>query len=79
MLLPLPRGDQVYASPVLADGKIYYVGRGGKTYVVAASPEYKLLATNDLGDRSAFNSSPVVADRRLFIRSNKSLYAIGAR
>jgi outer membrane protein assembly factor BamB len=75
----MPRPDQVYASPVLAEGKIYYVGRSGKTHVVAASPEFKLLATNDLSDRSAFNSSPVVADGRLFIRSNKALYCIGTR
>ena len=44
----LPRADQFYASPILADGKIYYLSRSGKTFVVAASPKFKLLATNDL-------------------------------
>ena len=38
---------QVYASPVLADGKLYYVSRDGRTFVVAAKPEFELLATND--------------------------------
>ncbi|MCI0361666.1 MAG: PQQ-like beta-propeller repeat protein [Planctomycetaceae bacterium] len=83
----LPRADQVYASPILADGKIYYLTRSGKTFVVAASPEFKLLATNDLrsasggglrsGDeRGMFNACPVVADGRLLIRSDKYLYCI---
>ena len=54
----MERIDQVYASPVLADGKIYYTTRGGKTFVVAAKPQYELLATNDFGERSTFNASP---------------------
>jgi outer membrane protein assembly factor BamB len=61
---------------VLADGKIYYVTREGKTFVVAAKPEYELLATNDFGVRDTFNASPVVADGRLFVRSDKHLYCI---
>jgi outer membrane protein assembly factor BamB len=73
----LPRGgDQVYASPVLGEGKIYYVARNGKTFVVAASPQFKLLATNDLGERAAFNAAPVTADGRLLLRSDKHLYCI---
>jgi hypothetical protein len=75
----LPRADQFYASPILADGKIYYLTRSGKTFVVAASPKFKLLATNDLrgGDeRGMFNACPVVADGRLLIRSDKYLYCI---
>jgi hypothetical protein len=67
----------VYASALLADGRIYYVGREGRTYVVAAKPKYELLATNDLGDRSNFDATPVAADGRLFIRSGKALYSLG--
>ena len=73
------RVDQVYASPVLADGKLYYVSRPGKTVVVAASPKFELLATNELGDRGAFNASPGVAGDRLFLRSDKYLYCLGRR
>ena len=49
---------QFYASPVLADGKIYYVTREGKTFVVAAQPEFELLATNDLGDARHVQRQP---------------------
>jgi outer membrane protein assembly factor BamB len=68
--------NQVYASPVLADGKSYYVTRSGRTYVVAARPAFELLATNDL-ERGAYNSSPAIADGRLLLRNDRHLYAIG--
>ena len=70
------RAGTVYASSLLADGKIYYVARDGKTFVVAAKPEYELLATNDLRDGSLFHATPVAADGRLFIRSDKYLYCL---
>lgn len=75
----LPRADQFYASPILGDGKIYYITRSGKTFVVAAEPQFKLLATNDLqsdDERGMFNACPVVADGRLLIRSDKYLYCL---
>ena len=75
----VPRAGGVYASALLADGRIYYVGRDGRTFVVAAKPQFELLATNDLGDRSDFDATPAVADGRLFIRSDKALYCIGAK
>ncbi len=75
----LPRADGVYASAVLGDGKIYYVSRSGRVFVVAAKPEFELLATNDLGTRSVFDSSPAIAGRRIFLRSNQHLYCLGEK
>jgi outer membrane protein assembly factor BamB len=72
------RADTVYASALLADGKVYYLDRQGRTFVVAAKPEFDLLATNDLRDGSTFNASPVALDNRLYIRSDKALYCIGS-
>lgn len=71
------RGRDVYASALLADGKVYYVDRGGRTSVVAARPQFELIATNDLRDGSTFNASPVALDGRLYIRSDKCLYCVG--
>lgn len=71
------RAGTVYASSLLADGKVYYVSRDGKTFVVAAKPEYELLATNDLRDGGIFHATPVAADGKLFIRSDKFLYCLG--
>lgn len=71
--------QQVYASPVLVDGRIIYLGRNGKALVVAAKPSFEQLAVNDLSDRSMFNASPAVAAGKLFIRSDKALYCIGSK
>jgi outer membrane protein assembly factor BamB len=73
----LPRADQFYPSPVLADGKLYYLTRAGQTFVVAANPKFELLATNRFDERAVFNACPVVADGRVFLRSDRFLYCIG--
>jgi hypothetical protein len=69
--------DKVYASGVLADGKIYYVTRREGTLVVKAGPEFQELAHNQLEDESVFNASPVISNGRLLIRSDRFLYCIG--
>ncbi len=54
----LPRAEQVYSSALLADGRLYYLTRDGRTFVLAAKPEFEQLAVNDLRDGSVFNGSP---------------------
>lgn len=74
----LERANQVYGSPVLADGKIYCVDRSGKTYILAAKPSFEVLATNDLSERvNMFNATPAIWGNRLLIRSDRYLYCIG--
>ena len=73
----IPRVDEVYSAAVLAEGRLYYLGRSGRTAVIAAKPAFELLATNELEVRGLFNSSPAVAGGRFFIRSDQSLYCIG--
>src|SRR5262249_18390807 len=54
-----PAPDLIYASPVLADGKLYIVSRTTGTYVIEAAPAFKLLAHNAFAsDASVFNASP---------------------
>lgn len=73
----LNRAGQVYASALLADGRVYYLNRSGRTFVVEAKPEFKLLATNDLSDGGQFNASPATSGNRLLIRSDRFLYCLG--
>lgn len=73
----LQRAGQFYSSAILADGRLYYLTRDGKTFVIAAKPEFEQLAMNDLGDGSTFNGSPAIDGSRLLIRSNKALYCLG--
>jgi outer membrane protein assembly factor BamB len=71
------RAGQVYASAVLASGRIYYLTRQGKTFVVAAKPEFAELAANELEDGSLFNGSMAIDGTKILVRSDKFLYAIG--
>jgi outer membrane protein assembly factor BamB len=67
-----------YASPILADGKLYYVGRECGAFVVEAGPTFKLLAHNTIkGDASIFNAAPAISHAQLFLRSDRFLYCIG--
>lgn len=69
--------QQDYSSPVLADGKIYFVRRGGDAYVLAAGREFKPLAVNKFaGDDGDFSATPAIADGALFIRSSNKLYCV---
>ncbi len=71
-------GKPFYASPVLADGKIYCPSRKNGTFVIAAKPAYELLAKNVIeGDDSQFNATPAVDGGRLYLRSDRALYCIG--
>lgn len=72
----LDRAGQFYASALLAAGRLYYTNRDGKTYVLAAKPQFEQLALNDLSDGSVFDASPAVVGNRLLLRSNKFLYCI---
>jgi outer membrane protein assembly factor BamB len=74
-----PSLGQIYASPVLAGGRIYYLGRNGRTAVVAAKPDFEQLAWNDLSERGTFNASPAISGDRLLIRSDRFLYCIAER
>lgn len=75
----LNRAGQVYSSALLADGKVFYLTRDGKTFVVAAKPEFEEIAANDLRDGGLFNGSLAVADGQLYVRSDSHLYCIGAK
>jgi outer membrane protein assembly factor BamB len=73
----LDRAGQVYASALLAGGKVYYLTRDGVTYVLAAEPKFEQLAVNQLRDGTQFNGSPAVFENQLLIRSDKFLYRLG--
>jgi len=75
-----PPAGQIWASPVLADGKLYYVSKENGTYVVAAQPKFQLLAHNAFeGDKTRSNASLAVSDGQLFLRNDQFLYCIGKR
>ena len=65
------------ASPLAADGRVYFLNRAGVCTVIAASDKFDKLATNSLEGET--NASPAVADGRIYIRTSKALYCVGAK
>jgi outer membrane protein assembly factor BamB len=61
-----------FASPVAADGKIYFASADGKVSVITATPKWEFLAVNDLGE--SISASPAIADGAIFIRTHSKLY-----
>jgi outer membrane protein assembly factor BamB len=55
------------ASPVYAAGNVYFPAENGKTFVVAAKPEYELVAENRLD--AGCMGSPAVAGEDLILRT----------
>ncbi|MBN1817277.1 MAG: PQQ-binding-like beta-propeller repeat protein [Sedimentisphaerales bacterium] len=75
--LPATGRFAVYASPVTAEGRIYIVTRKKGTIVIAAKPQFQLVAHNMLAsDESDCNASLAVGNKCLFLRSNRYLYCI---
>ncbi|MEO8353185.1 MAG: PQQ-binding-like beta-propeller repeat protein, partial [Chthoniobacteraceae bacterium] len=64
----------VYASPIAADGKVYLVGRDGKSVVIKDAPTLEPIATNELDDR--FDASPAAVAGELFLRGHEFLYCL---
>jgi hypothetical protein len=68
---------QDYSSPVVADGKIYFLSRSGVAYVYAVGEKLKPLAQNHFAPKSGdFSASPAVSDGQMFVRSSKFLFCI---
>lgn len=63
------------ASPVGADGRVYFLSDDGETTVVEAGPAFKVLARNPLGEKT--QASMAVSGGRLFIRTAQHLWSLG--
>ena len=68
-------GGNYSASPVFADGRIYFQSEEGTTTVIAPGTTFRRLARNEI-DGSTF-ASIAVSDGSIFIRSRTHLYRIG--
>lgn len=67
-------GSASYASPAIVGDKLYLFS-GDTTYVVKVGPKYELLKKNTLEEYT--DSSPAIVEGRMYIRTEKSLYAVG--
>jgi outer membrane protein assembly factor BamB len=81
-------GEQVYkgrvagersvaftASPVAADGKLYFASEDGDVFVLRAGDRYELLATNPVDE--ACMATPAISNGMIFVRGQQHLFAFG--
>jgi len=66
--------SDVAASPLAAEGRIYFCDARGKTIVLAPGDSFKVLAENPLADGCM--ASPAVVGKALILRTKTSLYRI---
>lgn len=64
----------IISSLVAADGKIYCAAEDGKVYVLAAGPDFNVLAQNTMGEPCF--ATPAISQGVLYFRTTKSLMAI---
>jgi outer membrane protein assembly factor BamB len=67
-------GDNQWASPLLADGKIFFWSEGGDTTVITPGKSYQELAHNHLDD--GFMGTPAAFGSAIYARTRSHLYRI---
>jgi hypothetical protein len=70
-------GGNFCASPVYADGRIYFLNEAGETSVIESGPIFKVVARNSL--REKCQASMAVSQGRLFVRTEKNLFCISSK
>ncbi|MDA1013215.1 MAG: PQQ-binding-like beta-propeller repeat protein [Planctomycetota bacterium] len=74
-----PNGGNTWGSMVHVNGRLYVMTKKAITLVFAANPKYELLATNTLGNGDSTNSTPVISNGEVFLRTFKHLYCIAEK
>ncbi|MEY4385571.1 MAG: hypothetical protein RLY20_854 [Verrucomicrobiota bacterium] len=69
-------GGEFAASPVCADGRIYFFNQTGASLVLKPSRTYEVLATNKLD--AGFMASPAVDGKAFILRTKTHLYRVEA-
>jgi outer membrane protein assembly factor BamB len=62
------------ASPVAADGKVYFTSEEGAVYVLKAAPAFEVLATNQLSEPCM--ATPAISGDALFFRARNHLMCV---
>ncbi len=67
-------GGRDAASPIYADGRLYFFSQQGTTTVLRPGRTFEVLAKNALAD--GFMASPAVSGKAFFLRTRTHLYRI---
>jgi outer membrane protein assembly factor BamB len=64
-----------YASPVIADGKVYFASENGVVTIVDDAKDWRIISARNF--REKIFATPLVHEEMLYIRTEKALYAFG--
>lgn len=67
-------GGNYSAAPIVSGDRVYFFSEDGRTFVLQAGNQFKILATNKLGD--GFMATPAVIGDSLLLRSRTVLYRV---
>ena len=70
----LGSGGTFTASPVAADGKVYFANEDGEVFVVKSGDKFELLSRNPLGE--VIMATPAISKGMLIVRGEHNLYGI---
>lgn len=73
----LGNGGSFAASPVAADGKLYFASEDGDVFVIKAGSTFELLARNAMGE--VVMATPAIAGRMIIIRGQNHVFGIAER
>lgn len=67
------------ASPVYAEGKLFFFNQKGKATVLKPGREFEILAENKLEIEGDLAATPALVNRSIYVRTDSSLYRIEGR
>jgi outer membrane protein assembly factor BamB len=62
-----------FSSPIAANGRIYIASRNGIVTVFDSGEKLNILAQNNLDE--LITATPAVVDNKIYLRTEKTLYA----
>jgi outer membrane protein assembly factor BamB len=70
----LGRGTAFNASPVAADGKMYFASEDGEVFVIKTGATFELLSRNPVGE--VMMATPAITDRMIILRGQHHVFGI---
>ncbi|MFT4589126.1 MAG: outer membrane protein assembly factor BamB, partial [Limisphaerales bacterium] len=70
------RGTAMWSNFTKAGDNIYSINKSGDVIIFKASPTFEQVAANSIGNEES-NSSIIVVDGEIFLRTHKALWKIG--
>jgi len=70
-------GAGFYSSPVIVDGKVFFINSEGKVHIFSADNDFKLLDAFDTGEHTV--ATPAFTDGKIVVRTEKSIYCVAVK